>query len=444
MKKIRFIFIFFLAAFLTILLPPSASAFSSEIMNSMEVNCGSCLLEDMDTNTVLYGQNNSERIYPASVTKVLTALVVLQHVEAGQLSLDDTITASSTFSKGLTYQAATGNIQPGEQLTVENLLYMLMLASHCDAANVLAEAVSGSVDAFADEMNQTALDLGCTGSNFVNPSGLHNQEHYTTCDDLYRIAKAAYQSETYRTIIGTAHYTVPATNLSAERTLHNTNALICDDVYTQYLYDYCTGGKTGSTYPAGYCLLSYAEKDGRTLCCVMMGCAWLINLDGSRLWTQYTESSRLYDWGFDNFETLPVVEEGSIQATIPVTGARSGDSVALAAATSLSALVPNDITLEDFVFQPDLPESISAPVSVGDVVGTLSVELDGISYGTIELVSTSTLDAAPKIFSYLHDVEQTSRSLSTILIPLVLLGAAVVFVVVFFLVQVVRRKRRRS
>lgn len=444
MKKIRFISIFFLAVLLTTLLIPSSWAFSSEIVDSMEVNCGSCLLVDMNTNTVLYGQDNTKRIYPASVTKMLTALVVLQHVKAGDFSLEDTVTASSTFKKGLTSLAAVGNIQTGEQLSVKDLLYMLMLPSHCDAANVLAEAVSGSVDAFAGEMNQTAQDLGCTGSHFVNPSGLHNKEHYTTCDDLYLIAKAAYQYDAYRTIIGTSNYTVPATNLSGERKLHNTNALTCDAVYTEYLYDYCTGGKTGSTYPAGYCLLSYAEKDGQTLCCVMMGCQWLVNRDGSRLWTQYTESSRLYDWGFDNFGTLTVVEAGSVQATIPVTNARSGDSAELAAAASLSVLVPNDIAPEDFTLQADLPESIPAPVSAGDVVGTLSVELDGVSYGTIDLVSTANLDAAPKILSRLHDMEQTNSPFVAVLLLMKIFGTLLFLTILFFLIQAARRRHNRK
>lgn len=419
MKKLRFSVLFVLTLFCCGLLAARAQAAdytpvtSSEIVSDMEVNCGSCLLVEMNTDAVLYGQDNSEQIYPASVTKILTALVVLQHVEAGDLTLDTVVTASSTFTQGLTSQAALGNIRTGEKLTIENLLYMLLLPSDCDAANVLAEAVSGSVEDFAAEMNETAAALGCTGSNFVNPSGLHNKNHYTTCDDLYRIAKAAYQYETYRTIIGTDYYTVPATNLSAARKLHNTNALICDESYSTYLYDYCVGGKTGSTYLAGYCLLSYAEKDGETLCCVMMGCNWLINLDGSRDWLQFSESVRLYQWGFENFSQATLVEEGSVQATVPVEDAKDADSVELLAADGLTTYLPDDVDVSSLTYETELPDSIQAPVTAGETVGTLTVTLDDVSYGSVDLVAAENLERLPPILTHLRSLSETAQPFPT-------------------------------
>ncbi|MCD7821949.1 MAG: D-alanyl-D-alanine carboxypeptidase [Clostridiales bacterium] len=413
---------------------------SSEIVSDMEVNCGSCLLVEMNTDAVLYGQDNSEQIYPASVTKILTALVVLQHVEAGDLTLDTVVTASSTFTQGLTSQAALGNIRTGEKLTIENLLYMLLLPSDCDAANVLAEAVSGSVEDFAAEMNETAAALGCTGSNFVNPSGLHNKNHYTTCDDLYRIAKAAYQYETYRTIIGTDYYTVPATNLSAARKIHNTNALICDKSYSTYLYDYCVGGKTGSTYLAGYCLLSYAEKDGETLCCVMMGCNWLINLDGSRDRLQFSESVRLYQWGFENFSQATLVEEGSVQATVPVEDAKDADSVELLAAGGLTTYLPDDVDVSNLTYETELPDSIQAPVTAGETVGTLTVTLDDVSYGSVDLVAAEDLERLPPILTHLRSLSETAQPFPT---AAVAAGVLVGLAALFLLVQALRRRYHR-
>ncbi|MCD8334327.1 MAG: D-alanyl-D-alanine carboxypeptidase [Clostridiales bacterium] len=413
---------------------------SSEIVSDMEVNCGSCLLVEMNTDAVLYGQDNSEQIYPASVTKILTALVVLQHVEAGDLTLDTVVTASSTFTQGLTSQAALGNIRTGEKLTIENLLYMLLLPSDCDAANVLAEAVSGSVEDFAAEMNETAAALGCTGSNFVNRSGLHNKNHYTTCDDLYRIAKAAYQYETYRTIIGTDYYTVPATNLSAARKLHNTNALICDESYSTYLYDYCVGGKTGSTYLAGYCLLSYAEKDGETLCCVMMGCNWLINLDGSRDRLQFSESVRLYQWGFENFSQATLVEEGSVQATVPVEDAKDADSVELLAADGMTTYLPDDVDVSSLTYETELPDSIQAPVTAGETVGTLTVTLDDVSCGSVDLVAAENLERLPPILTHLRSLSETAQPFPT---AAVAAGVLVGLAALFLLVQALRRRYHR-
>ncbi len=446
MKRFRFSFLFVCTLFCCGLLtaPAQAASYtpvtSSELVSEMEVNCGSCLLVEMNTDAVLYGQDNSEQIYPASVTKILTALVVLQHIDAGDLALDTVVTASSTFKQGLTSQAALGNIATGEKLTIENLLYMLLLPSDCDAANVLAEAVSGSVEDFAEEMNEAAAALGCTGSNFVNPSGLHNKNHYTTCDDLYRIAKAAYQYETYRTIIGATSYTVPATNVSAARKLYNTNALICDHSYSTYLYDYCVGGKTGSTYLAGYCLLSYAEKDGETLCCVMMGCNWLINLDGSRDRLQFSESVRLYQWGFENFSPVTLVEEGSVQATVPVEDADEADSVELLAADSLTTYLPDDVDAASLTYEAELPDSIQAPVTAGETVGTLTVSLDGVTYGTVELLAAEDLERLPPILTHLRSLSETAQPFPT---TAAVAGGLVGLMLLFFLVQALRRRYHR-
>lgn len=415
----------------------------SELQASMEVNCGSCLLVDLDTDTVLYGQSNDEQIFPASVTKILTALVVLQHEAAGDLSLSDTVTASDTFTQGLTSEASVGEIETGEILSYKDLLYMLLLPSHCDAANVLAESVSGSIENFAAEMNQTAASLGCTGSNFVNPSGLHNKNHYTTCDDLYLIAKAAYQYETFRTIIGTEHYTVPATNRHEERDLYNTNALITDHSYSTYLYEPCVGGKTGSTYLAGYCLLSFAEEDGRTLCCVMMGCNWLINLDGSKDRLQFSESVRLYQWGFENFATQTIVDAGTSEGEVSVTGTEDADSVSVQTAQALTALIPNDIGPEDFEIQVALPDTVEAPVSTGDKLGTLTISLDGTDYGTADLVAVSDVgvDRAQKDSG---DTSTDAGKAPSLLFRIFqVLGGLLGLVILFFLVQAFRRRINR-
>lgn len=439
MKILRFIFIFF---FCLCLASPAyaASESPSALVREMNVNCGACLLEDLQTNRVLYGQDHSARIYPASVTKVLTALVVLNHVHAGDLSLRTRVTASDTFTHGLTADASSGNIKTGERFTVEQLLYMLLLPSHCDAANVLAEAAAGSLEDFGEEMNQTAQDLGCTGSHFVNPSGLHDKNHYTTCDDLYRIAKAAYQYDTFRKIISTAHYTVPATNLSQKRSIHSTNALICSDTYSQYLYDPCVGGKTGTTNPAGRCLLSFAKKDGRTLCCVMMGCDYLINEDGSWDLLQFSESKRLFEWGFDNFVTLPLIEKGSVQASVPVKYGRGARRVELTAAQDLSAVLPKDLAASDFTFQTELPDELEAPIRAGETVGTLTLTLNGISYGSVPLQTAENISAMPRLLTRFHHTDDVPEST----LPPISLFFAVGAVALLALLLLWRHRHRNS
>lgn len=425
---------------------PVALAEKAQSSDDLQVDCGACLLVDLDSDTVLYGQNNSKHIYPASVTKILTALVVLQHIEEGDLGLYDVVKVSSTFREGLTDQAAVANLSTGEQVDIEQLLFMLLLPSACDAANVLAEAVDGSVSDFAEDMNETAQELGCTGSHFVNPSGLHADDHYTTCDDLYRIAKAAYGYEEFRAIIGSKTHTVPATNMSGERLLHNTNALISSHNRSEYLYKPCKGGKTGSTNPAGFNLLSYAEQDGKRLCCVMMKCDWHYDVNRNKIWPQYYESIRLYQWGFENFEHRVLVEKGSEQGSVKVNDARAGRDAAVSvkAKRSIKATVRKDLDDKDFHYTVLLPESVTAPVKEGDKLGTLSVELEGRSLGSTDLLAMEDVEAQPPILSRLGEITHQPRFLFT---PLRIFLTLVGLVLLFFLVQALRRRawrRRRA
>lgn len=407
MKKLSRSFALLLAVLLSLsfcLTPVSATSTD----DSIDLNCGSCVLVNLADDTILHGERNTEIIYPASTTKILTALVVLRHIEAGDLGLYDTVKVSKTFRKGLTADAASGGLQTGEKLSVEDLLYMLLLPSHCDAANVLGEVASGSLDAFADEMNAVAKEVGCTSSHFVNPSGLHDDDHYTTCNDLYYIAKAAYAYDTFRTIIATDYYTVPATNLHDARRLHNTNSLICDYRTTAYLNQYCKGGKTGTTFPAGRCLVSFAERNGATLCCVMMGCDYLINSDGSYRFLQFYESNRLYKWGFEGESTRCLVEQGTTQGIAPVSNGQE-DSVSLIAAGSLSARVPNYLTTSSYTTDITLNDGIEAPISAGEKLGTLTVSKDNTVYGTVDLVAATDVEALPLLLKQFPSLaEQTS------------------------------------
>ena len=441
MTKLRSI----LAAFLAILLfslPPAALAEEAWQSSSLNMDCGACLLVDLDSDTVLYGQNNDKQIYPASVTKVLTALVVLQHIEEGDIGLYDVVTVSDTFREGLTDQAANVNLTTGEQVDIEQLLFMLLLPSACDAANVLAEAVDGSVSAFAEDMNETAQELGCTGSHFVNPSGLHAEDHYTTCDDLYRIGKAAYAYEEYRAIIGSKSHTVPATNMSGERLLRNTNALISSHNHTEYLYAPCKGGKTGSTNPAKFNLLSYAEQDKLRLCCVMMNCDFRYDSNWKKIWPQYYESVRLYQWGFDNFERRTLVRKGSEQGQVSVSNARAGRDavVAVKARKSVKAIVPKDTKEADLRFTSTVPESVEAPIKAGDKLGKLTVSLEERTLGTTGLLAMEDVEEKPQLLPQLQNL--TVLRLPS---PWKIVLGVLALILGFFGVQALRRRawRRR-
>ena len=251
-----------------------------------DINEDSACLIDADNLGVMYSLNRDEKMYPASITKIMTALVVLDNANlTDKVTMDDN--GTSLAVAGYT-NASTVN---GEEFTVEQCLYMMLLQSANDIAQQLAVSVAGSVDAFADMMNEKAKEIGCTGTHFTNPTGLPDENHYTTAMDMARIMAVCLRNSEFRTIISTASYTVPATNKTdKKRTYENHCRLI--DSGSEYYYQYCIGGKTGFTDAAERTLVCAAEKDGRTL----VG----VTLHGASK-ADFTDMASLFDYGFNNF-----------------------------------------------------------------------------------------------------------------------------------------------
>lgn len=394
MKKSSFFSLFLVLALLVSLMAPTAYASSSQIVDSMEVDSDAALLVDMDTDVVLYDHNADEKICPASITKVMTALLVLEHIEAGEMSLNDIITAPEDCWTGLDLTSSNQNIRPGEEMSVEDLLYCMLVASANEAANILGETVSGSIDAFVDAMNTRARELGCTNTHFINTHGMPDDDHYTTCSDLYLITKAAMGYSQFRDVVATDEYYVEATNLSERRHFFNTNALLSNLKYAGYVYTPCIGIKTGTTDEGGYNLLSAAEQDGKTLIAVVIGCDPTTDDSGAIHYTHFSESSRLLQWGFDNFSTITIVDKKDTYGSVPVTLSTEADSVSVAPETSVEAELPNDITPESFTVQPTLRSSVEAPVKKGDVLGTLELSLDGEKYTSVNLIAVNDVEAS--------------------------------------------------
>ncbi len=244
---------------------------------------------DLDTNTWLYSKNCDRQLYPASITKIMTCLLTLENAD-----LDAVMTCSPIVYE-LDENASNVGLSEGEQITIRDALYTLMLESANDTANALAEYVGGSLEGFAQMMNDKAASLGCTGTHFSNPSGLSADDHYTTAHDMALIAQAAYANETFRTICGTVEYEVEPTNMYEEkRYLSNHHQMMQTD--SEYYTSWCTGGKTGFTQMAWNTLVTYAEKDGRRLVCVL--------LHGNGAGQNYLETIDLLNYGFNQFRNV--------------------------------------------------------------------------------------------------------------------------------------------
>lgn len=394
MKRFRFLSIILAVVLLLSLTAPTAFAKSS-IRDKMSVKAKAALLEDLDSDIVLYDQKADSKVYPASLTKVMTALLVLDAVKGGDLTMDTVITAGGSTWNDLEPDTSSANIKVGEKLTVQALLECLLIQSAGEAANVLAVGVSGSLDQFVKDMNKRAEELGCKHTHFVNTSGMHDPDHYSTCNDLYKIAKAAMQYEQFREIVSSLDCRIKKTNKSAARHYYNRNALLSNMRYSGYVYSNCIGIKTGFTDDAGYCLMAAAEQKGRTLLSIVMGCDNPVDKNGAISRLQFSESSRLLKWGFENFSEQTVLDSTFPAGDVRVTLSRETDHVAAVPEKTVTAELPNDISIDDFDITTNLYETVAAPVSKGDILGTMTLSLDGVEYGTVNLVAANDVKVSP-------------------------------------------------
>ncbi len=250
------------------------------------------LLIEAESGVVLYEKNSRATMYPASITKLITALLVLENC-----SLDEMVPFSQKAVFSLPAGASHIAINPGEELSVEHCLYGLLLASANEVANALAEYVGGSMDDFAVLMNNRMKELGATGTNFANPSGLHEAEHYTTCYDMALLCRELIQNKTFLKINGTTSYVIPPTNLQPLKRPINTTHKLLRKGSTNYSGAF--GGKTGHTDIAGNTLITFAERNGMTLICVVM------KSDANHI---YSDTTSLLDYGFSYFKEVSISE----------------------------------------------------------------------------------------------------------------------------------------
>ncbi|MCR5825072.1 MAG: D-alanyl-D-alanine carboxypeptidase [Oscillospiraceae bacterium] len=401
MKFKRFFSFFFAVTLVLSLLTPAYAA------DDFEVDARAALLIDVGSGEVLYEKNCHEQNYPASVTKVMTALLTLDAVHAGTLSFTQEITAQESAYEGLAPDGSTANIKAGEVMTVENLLNCLLIVSANEAAHILAEAVSGSIPAFVEQMNRRAEALGCSDTHFANPSGLHNEEHYTSAWDIYLITAEALKYEEFSTIVARKAYTVPATNVSKERSLHSTNYLISTwrTGWPGYYSDEARGIKTGSTPEAGYCLVANAVRAKRQLITVVLGAERVKREDGVIETRSFSETLRLFSHGFDDFKSMDLIDTSEFVCEVPVALSSEANYVVVHPGEELRRMVPVELTLD--ALERDIrlsSEIVDAPIAEGDTLGTMTVSYHGVDYGTVPLIALNDVSAS-RILTMERDVK---------------------------------------
>ena len=443
MKKSRLLSALLLLVLLAGLLTTGASAeeaaepadggSGSAILDAMDVDATAAILVDDDYGEVLYEQNAHEKNYPASITKVMTTLLVLEAVDRGEAALTDIVTVGDEVNLGIGEGGSGVGLQEGEQLSLEDLLYCALTASANEACNALAQYLCGDVATFVERMNQRAAELGMENTHFTNTHGYHDENHYTTAYDIYLMCHEAMQNPTFRTIVSSVGHEVPATNMSEARSLHETNALVSTWRITGYYYQYATGIKTGSTPEAGYCLAASATKNDRNLISVVMGCERVPGSTGSQGHTYFSETIRLFDWGFDNFSTQTMLD--SSKRDIPEVEVSLGQqpSVTLMPEGEISALLPNDVSEENFTYQYTIDSPVvEAPVEAGQELGRITVSFNGQEYGILPLVATSSVERDNFLY-YLDRVQKFFDNLLVRILLVVILAVLVILIVLHML-----------
>ena len=450
MKKIRFLSTFLLLSLLLSALTPSALA-----LDDPAVECSYCVLLETNTGTVLYNRGGDQRAYPASLTKMMTVLLALEACENQALlpngetcALQNSVTAQAGFNFDMIADGSTADILQGETMTLEELLYCAMLSSANEACNVIAMYIGGSVETFVNLMNQRAAALGCMGTHFANTHGLPNDNHYSTAYDLSLIARECVNHSTFRELCNTRTHTLNPTNLSAERQLYNTNALInANDHYPgNYLYEGAAGIKTGFTSAAGYCLAALATREGianeQLIAIVLKAPAYDDNGDGVLdRYCNFSDAAKLFDWGFDNWTYREVIKSTDIITEVPVSMGDGADRVSVRPSSSIVRLLPKDEDLSLYQKIPTITATangreLEAPVIAGQVLGEIAIVKDGITVGTSALVASS--DVALSRVQYMRtEISDTLHK------PIVQWTFWILLLLTFLYVFVVVRYRNR-
>ena len=360
-------------------------------------------LFNADTGKTILNQNADQQQYVASLTKLMTALLLLESGKDlnGEVTVPTALTQE--FRDIQNANGTTMGLRIGETVRRIDLLNALLITSANDAASVIASDVSGGdLTAFVAQMNARAKELGCTDTTFTCVHGLYDYGNVSTAEDLAKIAAACYANETYMQAANTLTYTLPATNLHQnERTIKSTN-LMLDPEYA-YHRDYVRGMKTGFTTLAGRCFVTFAQQDGHTYGLVVLG---------SDMNNIYRECAEILDWAFSSFSDRQLVDTETVLTTIPLTKCRTEAAVELYAAGGLSGYGHAD---DEVTFEFSVPESTSATVKEGAVLGTATVYLEGYEMGTVDLVTHK---------EYVSDFRSDTKT--TLLLMAALIGILIV------------------
>lgn len=428
MKKLLSVFMAFIILTLSFVTPVSSFAQDGDDPDQALYTVDGTVYADAymlinldDEDFPVVAQKNQDKIkFPASLTKIVTAMVTINNVS--DLSEKTKVSKAAIMALANTGAQVAG-LQPGEELTIEQLLYLTMVHSACDACQVLAEYVAGSVDKFVRMMNIWVKSIGCENTNFVNPDGLHDDNHYSTASDIAKITIKAMEDATFEKIATTPRYEYN------NRTFVHTNFMM-DKFHVSYYYEYASGIKTGSTTEAGYCLVTQASKDGYNYLAVIMDSP-IKMLEGYDTKCSFIDAKTMFEWAFKSLKYSTVVNGDEVIAEITVNNGKDADTVQLVAQEDITTLVPVSLDPSAVIVQPvNMPEEIDAPVNKGDEICEANIIYADTVIAKTTLVAAKDVELST-FLKIMNSLKKFFGSTVVLAVIVILILCVVAYIVIF-------------
>lgn len=415
MKKLISVFATFVILLVSIFaLPFSANAATYTPSSKIYADAYMLINLDDESHPVVAQKNQDKLKYPASLTKIVTTIVAINNVK----DLQATTTVSQNAIESLYgTDAQVAGLKIGSTITIEQLLYLVMVHSACDACNVLAEYVADDIPSYVGMMNDWVQSIGCKNTHFVNCDGLHDENHYTTASDMAKITLEAMKSDVFNNISSTQQYEYDGVNFV------HTNFML-DMFHVTYYYEYAKGIKTGSTTEAGYCVITRAAKDGYNYLAIVLDSP-VKKLDGIDTKCSFIDAKSLFEWAFDTIKYSTVIRQNDLVHEVAIVNGKDVDSVQLVAKEDVTTLVPASLDPSAVYFDPiDPPEQLEAPVTKGDYICSANIIYADQTIATVDLVAAQTVELSTflKLFNIVKKVFTNKIVLAVLFILIVLIA----------------------
>ncbi|MBE6984762.1 MAG: D-alanyl-D-alanine carboxypeptidase [Ruminococcaceae bacterium] len=422
--------------------PLTPYAFSGDL----EVRAKAAMLIELNSNTLVYEYEKHAQLYPASLTKIMTCMLAIEYGD-----LDAVLTVSETALQNLSEFGSTAGLLEGEELTLNELLYCIMVSSANEGCNVIAEYISDDISTFVDLMNRKAAQLGMTDTHFANAHGLHDENHYTTAYDLSLLARWAWQNDQFREYATATTHVVPATNKSDARTLYSTNYLTTTYVESKYYYSKASGIKTGFTTPAGGCLISTASSGNLEFMCIVMGCSPQTADNGEYGDERFVESKKLFEYGFDNTSFTQVISDTKMVDMPQVLYADGRENVVVRASEDRTVLLPSSCSSDDIELRVEYSSApLEAPLEEEQAVGVVTAYYNGKAVASCPAVTVTAVARSASKYTAAEAEAAVSSATSWVLrywyltLPLLLVAFLLIVLIILRSINVRKAKKRAA